>query len=220
MKTIWGIAATLGSPVRTRSASGHFAGYAVEEYASEMLGTDIDCDHDESLRIGEVAYAEITPQNQLAIVGVVKAPWLDEIERDIYLSGTYYPDATPDRRRSFLVARAHVAGMSLPFSPANMAARPVSWISGDLRESGDRRQWPISWRGNAPLVARAVDHLGQGTRDRSARIIDRRCDAGCDHFPWEQLPPRARRAIGDRGREQASGQLRHSAHAGRLISVR
>jgi hypothetical protein len=79
VKTIWGIAATLGSPVRTRSASGRFAGYAVEDYAPEMLGTDIDCDHDETLRIGEVAYAEITPQNQLAIVGVVEADWLDEL---------------------------------------------------------------------------------------------------------------------------------------------
>jgi hypothetical protein len=220
LKTIWGIATTLGTPVRTRSATGQLVGYAVEEYAPEMLRTDIDCDHDESLRIGEVAYAEITPQNQLAIVGVVEADWLDELgERDLFLSGTYFPDATPDRRRSFIVPRATVAGMSLTFGPANIAARPVSWISGDLRESGDRRQWPISWRTNAPLVARAVDHLGTGTRNRSARIVDRRCDAGSD-FPWEQLPARVRRAIGDRGREQAMGGLRHSAHAGCILSVR
>jgi hypothetical protein len=85
----------------------------------------------------------------------------------------------------------------------------------DLRSGSDRFKWPISCSHNAPLLERALSHLGTDwrVRTRSAtRIVDRR--ESNDDYPWHLLPAQTWRQAGTR----PPGALRYGPR-GRVLSV-
>jgi hypothetical protein len=208
--TVFGCATDVGAVSQLPSGLG---GYAIDSYEPELAGTTIDCDHD-NRPVGEIIHAELTPGNQLAVVGVVDGLDFAEIDRPVYWSGSYYPADPPhDRQRSFLVGRAHVGGMALTFRSANTSAKPLRWMPGDVRSGLDRSRWPISWRSANPLLARAHDHQG-GMRTRSApRIVDRRFDPRLEQLVGRSvssLDPAALDLLHDQ-HQRPPGPLRHSA---------
>jgi hypothetical protein len=218
--TVFGVATRLGNPVAIRSAAGRtLDAYAVDDYDLELEGAEIDLDH-EGEPVGQIVYAEID-NDQLAVVGVVDGA-LAEVaeERDVFFSGSYARHGDYGlRERSSVVPQAKVLGMSLTLRPANSSAQVVRWMPGDVRDSLDRRGWPISWSHSHPLLARAVNNLGTDwqVRTRSAsRIVDRRDqDDGYPGFREGQyVQPR-----NFHSRELPNG-LRKSAHRGRILSVR
>jgi hypothetical protein len=154
----------------------------------ELLTDAIDLDHNGE-RVGSVTYVEITPANQLAVVGVLDSDEITKLEPPVYWSDTYGPSGVHgSRQRSFVVPRARVFGMSLTCQPANTTARAMDWLPGDLRDSTDRFKWPCGWRTSDPLLNRALSYLGTAwqVRTRSAsRIVDRRDDGD---YPWHLLP--------------------------------
>jgi hypothetical protein len=121
-------------------------------------------------------------------------------------------------RPTYIARSAKLLGVSLTHSPATVAARPVEWRAGDLRRSADTYTWPGSWRYHDPLLARAVDQVGDGfaSRDRAAtRIVDRR-DDGYGYGPppirsWDRMQTRDWRTL--------PGGLMKSAHRGRVMRV-
>ena len=86
--TVFGVVSQLGAPVEIRSTVGHMTGaYAVDDLELELLGDEIDFDHDGE-PVGEIVYAEITPENQLAVVGVLDDGEIAATDRPVYWSGT------------------------------------------------------------------------------------------------------------------------------------
>jgi hypothetical protein len=214
--TVFGVVARAGTPVAIRSRSGRTVGaYAIDDYALELEDADIDLDHGGE-PVGQVIYAEVSPENQLAVVGVVDGA-LAKIERPVFWSGSYMPDGDHGlRERSAVVPRAKILGLSLTPESANSSARAVSWMPGDVRSSTDRRQWPLGWKSQRPLLARAL--ADNGLTESTRRIVDRREDAGSD-YPWEKL--RLRTWPSDAGLEHGRpiGPWRHGPR-GRVIAVR
>jgi hypothetical protein len=145
--------------------------------------------------VGEIIYAEL--DDRLAVVGVLDDGAIAAIDRPVFWSGTYAPcGGHGSRQRSFVVPRARVLGMSLKLSPANSTACPVSWMAGDLRDSVARFKWPVSWRHNAPLLARALDYRRGMLETRAAsRPVDRR-----DHgeYPWSAIAAQPTGQLGHR----------------------
>lgn len=68
-------------------------------------------------------------------------------------------------------------GLSVTLEPATLGLTPIKSRAGDLRSSVDRGKWPMTWRSNDRLLARALDSLGSGlgVEHRAAtRIVDQR----------------------------------------------
>jgi hypothetical protein len=223
--TVFGVVARLGTPVAIRSRSGQLVdAYAVDDYELELEGTDIDLDH-EGESVGAVVYAEITPGNQLAVVGVVDGA-LAEIERSVYWSGSYGQDGDYGlRERSAVVPRVKVLGMSLTLTPANPSAQPLRWMPGDVRNVVDRGGWPLSWTTGLPLLRNAVDYLGSDWQVRTriaTRIVDRRPSAlelrGLVGRDIASLHPAELDLIHSR-HQRPTGPWRHGPR-GRVIAVR
>jgi hypothetical protein len=193
--------------------------HAFDSLDLELGGTRIDLDHDPDHEVGQIVYAEISESDQLAIVGVIDDRLdLAAIEQPIYLSGEYEMRGDV-RRRSYIAREAQLLSAGLTLSPAVLGAQPIRQHAGDLRNPSARSSWPFSWRSSDPLLARAIDYIGDpGWRTRSSftatRIVDRR-DKG--DYPW---PPGLRLRGLSPGDALPSGKLRKSGHAGRIISVR
>jgi hypothetical protein len=172
--TITAIVAKRGI-AQERSALGRVSGSHSFEDLDLVLGSSaIDVDHDGE-KAGEIVFAEITPHDQLAVVGVLDdGAWLIEVEQPVYLSGAY--EMRGDVLHSSYVAReAQLLGCALTLEPANLDAQPLRWREGDIREPLARSSWPISWGSEDPLLKRAVDRGGWSLRTRTAtRILDRR----------------------------------------------
>jgi hypothetical protein len=95
LATVFGVVARLGTPVAIRSATGRMTGgYAVYDLELELEDATIDLDHDADEVAGQVIYAEITPEDQFAVVGVVDGT-LAEIE--MYVIPTSEIPARPPR---------------------------------------------------------------------------------------------------------------------------
>jgi hypothetical protein len=225
--TIYGVVQRLGGIVELRNAADRLTGgYAVDDLELGLEDATIDVEHDPELVAGQVIYAEITEQGQFAAVGVLEgavAEAVAVIGEPLYFSGTYAADGAPaDRTRSFVSPSARVLGMSLTVEPANSTAMPLRWKRGDIRRDSDRRDWPISWRSESPLLARAADSmigvpLTQLRNRSAARISDLRPDPNAP--PTWGLKPGDPAPAGWRSRQLPNG-LRRSAHAGRILSVR
>jgi hypothetical protein len=154
----------------------------------ELLTDAIDLDHNGE-RVGSVTYVEITPANQLAVVGVLDSDEITKLEQPVYWSGTYGPSGVHgSRQRSFVVPRARVFGMSLTYQPANTTARAGGLAPRRPPRLHRSLQWPCGWRTSDPLLDCALSYLGTDwqVRIRSAsRIVDRRDDGD---YLWHLLP--------------------------------
>jgi hypothetical protein len=178
----------------------------------------IDLDHDHR-PIGQLAFGEIADDGRLNCVAVLDDDAITLIEQPVYFSTECLMLGADVRERSYVAREAQLLSLALTCAPATVGAREVSWLRGDFRDSTTRRTWPIGWRSDAPLVARALDHQGSSLRTRSAaRLVDRRADAGSD-YPWGELSAHAWRARGDCGHRRPEGGPRYGP-PGRILSVR
>jgi hypothetical protein len=208
--TIAAVVTKLGGLAERRSASGHLVGASsFDDLDLELGSATIDLDHDPERKVGQVIYAELTPDERLAIVGVVEGLRFDEIEQPVYASGSYEMRGDV-RTRSFVAREAQLLSVGLTFSPANLEARPLRWRPGDIRDSADRMSWPISWQSTDPLLARALDDCGTLRTRTASRIVDRR-DPGDN--PWQLREGQLVAA-----RPRLAGGLRYGA-PGRVLRV-
>jgi hypothetical protein len=206
--TIYGIVTKIGATVEIRNAGGRTTAATRSTTSTSSSPAPPSTSTTTKQRVGTITYAEITRDNQVAVVAVLDGDELTRIERDTFFSGTFLPAAPYDRRSSFVVDRARLAGVSLTFSPAlRSAAWPVGWMPGDGRSAADRNTWPLSWRTAYPLLAHAADYQHGTTRNRSAqRIVDRR-EYGDEPPPLTSLE-----------RARLQGPLQHGA-PGRVLRV-
>jgi hypothetical protein len=110
-----------------------------DEIDFELGSAIIDVDHDGQPR-GVLTYVEVTDQDRLQVVGVIdEGDWLEQIDEDVFLSGTYEMRGKDVMRDAYIAREAQLLGASLTLEPANLDARPMRSYSGDLRDAGDRR---------------------------------------------------------------------------------
>jgi hypothetical protein len=89
LATVFGVVARLGTPVAIRSATGRMTGgYAVYDLELEPGGRHHWPGSRRREVAGQVIYAEITPEDQFAVVGVVDGT-LAEIEMYVIPTSEY-----------------------------------------------------------------------------------------------------------------------------------
>lgn len=139
-------------------------------------GVAIDTEHDHQA-VGVVTHAEIDTAGKLGVVGVIAdGEWLLDFPHPVFYSPELLVIGEGVRTRAVSIAsHAALLGVSLVTNPATIGAHPIHIMPGDMRSTPDRWQWPLSWRGDHPLVARAVDHLPPGFKaeHHRARSIHR-----------------------------------------------
>jgi hypothetical protein len=221
--TLWGCASRIGGLAVEQSAHGEtIGGHSYDELALELpdRGVALDLDHQPGTQCGTLVYGEVADDGRLNVVAVLDDDWITRVEEDVFWSPEM--EMVGDVLHDSYVARlAELRSLALTLSPLTVGAQPVRFRSGDVRSSADRQGWEISWRSQAPLLARAVDHLDgfprTGLRHRSAsRLVDlRQRDGGAWHGLREGDPAPADL----RSRVLPNGYWR-SGHAGRILSVR
>jgi hypothetical protein len=179
--TVWGTASRIGGIAAERDALDRFvSGHSYRDLATELPedGVALDLAHD-GWPIGQLIYSEIADDDRVLAVGVLDdGDWLERVEQPIYFSPQFVMCGDV-RHDTYIADRAELIGLSLTLRTKTLGANPVNWRAGDVRSSSDRYTWPLSWQSNAPLLRRALDHLGGELRCRSAsatRIVDRRPD--------------------------------------------
>lgn len=176
--TIIGGAGGVGGVASYHTRSGHLAGaHSYDEIDVTLPGdVPIDLDHDHEQRVGAVIYGEVAEDGRLLLIGVLVDDTITRVANPIYLSAEMQVRGPAEQLRSavYIARIAELRSVALAFDPAAHGAQPIAWLRGDLRDAGHRSRWPLSWRGDHPSLARAVDHLG-GLRLRTApRLVDRR----------------------------------------------
>jgi hypothetical protein len=222
--TVWGECGGPNSLSATRDRSGRLAeAYTYRDLSLELPagGAMVDADHDRR-RLGELVFAELGDDARLRAVCVLDDDVLTDIERPVYFSPTLQMRGRGiDRTDTYIARTAELLGLSLTFATARSGAHPLSWRRGDLRSSFGRSHWPLSWRSEAPLLARALDSR-HGMLHRSApRIVDRRRESALD-----SLVGRRAGSVHPSEFELAEDPywmnrpLRHSGHRGKVLRVR
>ena len=95
-------------------------------------GVEVDCDHD-GVRVGELVYAEVAPDERVHCVCVI-----DEGERLAELEQPVYYSPTLDLRgcgggHVYIADEARIIGLSLTFDTARVGATALQMLPGDLR---------------------------------------------------------------------------------------
>ena len=207
--TVWGAATGPNQPAAHYNRWGQLTdAHSYRTFNPELPagGINVDCDHD-GVKVGTLVYAEIAPDERVRCVAVI-----DDGERLLELDQPLYWSATLDMRGCsgdivYVADEARIIGLSLTLTPATVSAQPLAMQRGDLRDRTTRySRWPSSWRTEAPLLERAVDDLPRSLELRHAatRIVDRRISEAQRERMYYAHP----------------GSLRHSGHAGCIISVR
>jgi hypothetical protein len=91
--------------------------------------------------------------------------------------------------RSYIAREAKAARPGADPQPGDPGSLANELDAGDLRRSPDRGSWPVSWRYNHPLLARALEH-GITEDTTVTRLVDHRMDAGCDEYHWHAVRTR------------------------------
>jgi hypothetical protein len=214
--TISAVVTKLGG-LAERSSLGGRVRSSFDDLDLSLEDAAIDVDHDPTKEAGSLVYAELGTDERLRVVGVVDE-WVATAaaEHDIYVSGIYEHRGRV-RGNSYVAAGSRLLRCSLTLSPASLEAQPLRWRAGDLRSELERGRWPVSWRSDDPLLARAVDEMAgipcTALRQRTAaRIIDRR--------PDPDVPPPLRPGERLRAPRPLPGGLRRSGGAGQILAVR
>ena len=210
--TIWGAVSQLGGIVEVRAASGRLASaYAIDDLDARLANNALRLDHVAEERVGRVVYVEVDERDQVGAVCIVADDELASLDGPVFYSGEYLPRDSRPATGSFISERASMVGLSLTMRSANTTAQAIRWRSGSVLDVSDVASWPVSWRADAPLLARARDHIERHRsemRSRSLPIVDRR---------WRKdMPPLP---IGARVASRPTRGLRHSGHRGRVLGV-
>jgi hypothetical protein len=175
--TIWGTAAAEHDVAATYTRSGYLAeAEAVDQIVEELPdnGVDVTVGH-HGERLGQLIYGEIDGGGKLNVVAVLHDDTILSITSPIYFSPELLTVGPQARTRSTSIAWVGgLVALALTTDPATVAAQPIRVRQGDLRDAGHRSHWPLSWKGDAPLLARAFDSLG--TRHRATRLERQRDD--------------------------------------------
>jgi hypothetical protein len=223
--TVWGECGGPNSLSATRDRSGRLAeAYTYRDLSLELpeRGVMVDADHD-GQRLGELVFAELGDDARLRAVCVLDDDVLTDIERPVYFSPTLQMRGSGiDRTDTYIARTAELLGVSLTFATARSGAHPLSWRRGDFRSSYGRSHWPLSWRSEAPLLARAVDNRAGMLQTRSApRIVDRSRESALDNLVGRRAgsvhPSELELAEDPHWQHRP---LRQSGHRGRVLSVR
>jgi hypothetical protein len=165
--TIWGTAAAERDVAAYYTRRGYLAeAEAFERLAEELPddGVTITVDHGGE-QVGELVFGEIDAAGRLGIVGVLHDDTILSITEPIYFSPELLVVGEGVRTRSRSIADlAGLIGMALTSDPAGLGLTPVNVRAGDVRNRADRSGWPISWKGDDPLLTRCVDTLGHHPR--------------------------------------------------------
>jgi hypothetical protein len=141
-------------------------------------GVALDLDHDHR-PIGKLVHGEVDLAGRLGLVCVVDdGDWLLDYDGPVYYSPEMLLVGPGVHTRSVAIAdTAALVSIGLTTDPATVAALPVHVLAGDVRSAPDRATWPMSWRSAYPLVARALDHVGDSYRAATRtprRLVDQR----------------------------------------------
>jgi hypothetical protein len=186
--TVWGDAGGPRTIAEERARWGaievHAGAHSYDELSLELpvAGIVVDAAHDSERPLGELIYAELGEDERLRCVAV-----LDErLDARVFEEHeTFFSPLMEMRGKGidgtdhYVAREGALLGLALTLATKRVGAQPLRWRSGDVRSSSDRYTWPCTWRASAPLLGRAVDHLGGELRCRSAsasRIVDRRPD--------------------------------------------
>jgi hypothetical protein len=102
-------------------------------------------------------------------------PFEAEAEGPLYMSGEYVTRNRSSAGPTYIAERATLLAAAVTWAPARIGdARPARLWPGDIRHLSDRRNWPISFGRQDPLLARAVDHDSWATE--TLRVVDLRED--------------------------------------------
>jgi hypothetical protein len=127
-------------------------------------GVPVDLEHNGD-SIGQLVHGELDADGRLHATAVVNdADWLLDYDGEIFYSPELICIGEGVATRAVSIAsHAALTGLSITTTPATVGAQPLEVRAGDIRRSGDRRHWPVSWRTQHPQLARAVDALPANT---------------------------------------------------------
>jgi hypothetical protein len=222
--TVWGCASRTGGLAAETSVTGRvIGGHSYDELALELPehGIDVDLDHEAGTELGQLIYGEVAADGRLNVVCVLDDDRLAKVlaEQPVFFSTeiAMAGGRINERSSSYVADRATLLGIALTVDPLTVGATPIKWRSGDCRRESDRYSWPMSWRTNDPLLARAVDHVGTDLRTRARRLVDLR--QRDDDYAYLGLKEGDLVRPGKVHSRELPGGLRRGA-PGRILSVR
>jgi hypothetical protein len=223
--TVWGDA---GGPrtiaeerVRWGALEMHAGAHSYDELSLELPdgGITVDAAHDPEQPLGELVYAELGSDDRLRCVAVVDERLDERVfeEHEVFFSPQLEMRGKGiDDGNTYIAREAGVIGLALTLATKRIGAWPLRHRAGDLRSEVDRGSWPIGWRRDAPLLARALDGMAGIPR---AELRHRTASRIIDLHPDEDLPPGLREGMPvARPRQQLAGGLRYGA-PGRVLKV-
>jgi hypothetical protein len=149
-----------GSP---REATQSWATSALEFRATQPSTIPLNLHHDPALTVGEIVSLHRDEDGRMWATARADADALLDVDEKIYFSAE--TSATMDGKDIILT------GVALCLEPAQVGARPVKFLPGDLDDNYERSKWQLP-RGQRERVEQAAVELRQRGPTTPVRVHD------------------------------------------------